>query len=73
LVRAEGCQYEAAWHVGFFDFSSLPAAVAAAPAGGFRHDAPDFVYRYASVPGITVGQAVQAGSGYALCIAKPAN
>jgi hypothetical protein len=63
---------EAARQAGFFDFSSLPAGHAA-PAGGFRHYAPDFVYQYVNVPGITVGQAVQAGSEYARRMAKSAN
>ncbi len=70
---AAGREEEAARQAGFFDFSFLPAAIAAAPADGFRHYAPDFVYRYAHVPGITIGQAVQAGSEYARRIAKAAN
>ena len=37
------------------------------------HYAPDFVYRYAHIPGITVGQAVRAGSEYAQRIAKAAS
>jgi len=55
-----------------FDFGSLPAAITTAPAAGFRHYAPDFVYQYALVPGITVSQAIQAGSDYARRIAEPA-
>ena len=64
---------EALRQAGFFDFSLLPAAIAAAPAHGFRHYAPDFVYRYVPVAGITVGQAVQAGTEYAGRISKLAS
>ena len=63
---------EAARQAGLFDFGSLPAAITTAPAAGFRHYAPDFVYQYALVPGITVSQAIQAGSDYARRIAEPA-
>jgi hypothetical protein len=42
-------------HLRFFDFTS----VAAVPAPGFRHYAPNFVYRYVAVPAIAVGHAVE--------------
>ncbi len=54
---------EAARHTGYFDFSTVPVA-AAATAGRFCHYAPDSVYRYVRVPGITVEQAVQLGYEY---------
>jgi len=59
---------QAARQAGFFD--SLPAAITTAPAAGIRHYAPDFVYWYVHVPGITVGQAVQAGAEYARHMAR---
>jgi hypothetical protein len=72
LVHGQGLRRNrpAARHAGFFDFSSLPVGHAA-PAAGFLHYAPDFVYRYTHVPGITVGQAIQTGSDYTRRLATP--
>jgi hypothetical protein len=64
---------EAVRHPGFFDFTGLPATYAAAPADGFRHYAPGFVYRYVHVPGITIGEAIQTGAEYGQRIAIASN
>jgi hypothetical protein len=60
---------ESAHHPAFFDFGALPAPYTAT-ASAFRHFAPDSVYRYVHVPGITVGQAVKLGYEHSLRISQ---
>jgi hypothetical protein len=56
-------EQEAARHPGYFDFSA-EAVSGRVTAGRYCHYAPDSVYRYVRMPGITVEQAVQLGYEY---------
>lgn len=60
---------EAARHPGYFDFSAVPVS-GTATVSRYCHYAPDSVYRYVRVPGITVEQAVQLGYVYSQQISE---